>query len=640
MKMDFAMLRQMTCDARDATECWRYAARRWRDLYDGNHWTQRERDDAKERELNLLTFNRVPLLVDGITGLEVNNRKEISYQAMPPAYALQSQQPVDMQQLGMLTDGMNATSEHFRCEADSEDAESAAFRDMIVTGLGATETYIDYDRDPRGNMKDERVDFEELLFDAQACQRNLEDGCYVGRVRDLPAKEAERMFPDKHAHDIDACWIEAGKEPDEEYYNTPLERVTLVHLQWREFEDVWRIRQTGREIDNDLAESIRKAGREELIKKVGERAVWKQAYLGAREILNGVEYAPSKHRPSITIMGYERDHSDNGTLWYGLLKRVEGPQYAANKFLTKLVEASDHSGGGYFIEEDATDDIASLEKDLTDSGRLKVLNKNAIQQGKISPVQVSNPPLAAADLMTFSVSSIRDVTGLNLEMFGLADRDQAGVVENARKQSAYTTLAPIFDRLKSYRKEKGRLQKDYIFSYLRDGRIIRKNDGSKTGFFPLTYETLPDAVEYDVKVDEQSTSPDNKARTLATLPVLQAMFGGQLPPQIATMFIPYLDLPARLITEMMEVVNEPNPQAQQAAQMQQQMIQLETAKTQSEIEENKASTLHEIAQAQSEWAQGQKWLAEAGHKQQQAFNESIAPQFKAMEALGGIFNGR
>jgi hypothetical protein len=39
-------------------------------------------------------------------------------------------------------------------------------------------------------------------------------------------------------------------------------------------------------------------------------------------------------------------------------------------------------------------------------------------------------------MQEFSISSIRDVTGVSVEMLGLADREQAASLEYQRRQSA------------------------------------------------------------------------------------------------------------------------------------------------------------------------------------------------------------
>jgi hypothetical protein len=59
-------------------------------------------------------------------------------------------------------------------------------------------------------------------------------------------------------------------------------------------------------------------------------------------------------------------------------------------------------------------------------------------------------------LLDFSVSSIRDSVGVPLELLGMAEKDQPGVLEAQRVRSSLTLLSVLFDSLRAYRKQHGR----------------------------------------------------------------------------------------------------------------------------------------------------------------------------------------
>ncbi|NIV38716.1 MAG: hypothetical protein GWN58_57650, partial [Anaerolineae bacterium] len=50
-----------------------------------------------------------------------------------------------------------------------------------------------------------------------------------------------------------------------------------------------------------------------------------------------------------------------------------------------------------------------------------------------------------------------DVSGANLELLGMADKVQAGVLEAQRKQAGMTILSWAFDSLRAYRRAHGRV---------------------------------------------------------------------------------------------------------------------------------------------------------------------------------------
>ncbi len=164
-------------------------------------------------------------------------------------------------------------------------------------------------------------------------------------------------------------------------------------------------------------------------------------------------------------------------------------------------------------------------------------------------------------MMEFSISSLRDVSGLNLELLGMANREQAGVLEQQRKQAALTMLAGLFDGLRRYRKEQGRLLAKYITEYLSDGRLVRIVGGDGTErYIPLVKQ--PGTLEYDVVVDEAANTVNQKDKTFAILmqllPALEKQgipFGPDL--------LEYTPLPAAMVEKWKQEIQKRQMQAQQ-----------------------------------------------------------------------------
>jgi hypothetical protein len=163
---------------------------------------------------------------------------------------------------------------------------------------------------------------------------------------------------------------------------------------------------------------------------------------------------------------------------------------------------------------------------------------------KIMPKPVVNVPPAIADMMEFSISSIRDATGVNLELLGMVDRQQAGVLEAQRTRAGLTILAPFFDALRLYRKKQGRILAYFINEYISDGRLIRVAGPGGEQFIPLMRQ--PDDVDYDVIVDSAPTARDTKEQAWMALQQIIPMFmqaGIQLPPEA----LDYMPLPESLL---------------------------------------------------------------------------------------------
>jgi hypothetical protein len=187
-------------------------------------------------------------------------------------------------------------------------------------------------------------------------------------------------------------------------------------------------------------------------------------------------------------------------------------------------------------------------------------------------------PAGIYQLLEFSVSSIRDVTGINLELLGMKDNNQPGVLEAQRKQAGMTVLATMFDSLRRFRKRIGNIRLYFIQNFLNDGRLIRitGQDGAKV--IPLLRDKT--LGKYDVVVDDAPTSPNQKEQNWLLIAPLLPMFKDQLVsnPKLLIEILRYSPLPARVVESLERILNEPNPGAQIAEQLQKLQIPAAIAK--------------------------------------------------------------
>src|SRR5690606_21367160 len=113
-----------------------------------------------------------------------------------------------------------------------------------------------------------------------------------------------------------------------------------------------------------------------------------------------------------------------------------------------------------------------------------------------------------AEMLQFSMSAMPMVTGVNMEFMGMREVEQAGVLEYQRRQAGVTILATLFDSLRRYRKDQGRLMLRMIQEYLADGRLVRIVDQDQVKYLPLTRDVA--LGEYEVIVGEAPSSPNAK----------------------------------------------------------------------------------------------------------------------------------
>jgi hypothetical protein len=132
----------------------------------------------------------------------------------------------------------------------------------------------------------------------------------------------------------------------------------------------------------------------------------------------------------------------------------------------------------------------------------------------------------------------------------------------------------LFDGLRRYRKEQGRTLAKFISEYLTDGRLVRIVGGDGTErYVPLVRD--PQAMKYDVIVDEATASVNQKERTFALLmqmlPNLQQM-GLPFAPEL----LEYSPLPAAMVDKWKQVIAErPQMDPRMVQQLQQANAQLQ-----------------------------------------------------------------
>jgi hypothetical protein len=210
-------------------------------------------------------------------------------------------------------------------------------------------------------------------------------------------------------------------------------------------------------------------------------------------------------------------------------------------------------------------------------------------------------PSSTFELMNFAITSLRDVSGVNVEILGMqSGASQAARLDLQRKQSAMTILQPLFDSLRRYRKEQGRLLLYLIENYLSDGRLIKIVGQDQAQYVPLVRQ--PGVSTYDVIVDESPTSPNQKEATWAMLQQILPVVGKMLPPATWLALLKYSPLPTSAQQDISQSIaasqpnQPPDPEAAKAAAE----LQAQNARVQADIANQKAMTEAKIEGLQRE----------------------------------------
>lgn len=594
---------------------WRAKAKGWFGFVSGDQWDKLDRSYLEEQKRPIITFNRVISIIKAVAGIEINGRHETVY--LP-----RGTNPGQVRANEILT----GASQWMADGCDAEDEQSSAFQDSLVCGMGWTEATIEYEEEPDGKYIEKKIDPLEMYWDRSARAKNLSDARRVFRVRKMTLGEARDMFPGVPDFELDAPWAigaenQRDPKPIEERRlklenstgPSPKSDVHIVHVQWYEKVPYFRVTdpETGeiKEVDEDAHKQVQELAGQAGIKITSVRQmkrVYKQAFLGGA-ILGEVQDAPCPDRFSWACITGELDRN-KGT-FYGLVALMEDPQKWANKWLSQTLHILNTTAkGGIIAESDAFKDQRAAQDTYAQPDAITWAAKGAISQGKIMQKPGVGIPTAYVNLLEFAIASIRDVTGINLELLGMRDANQPGILEHQRKQAAMTILATAFDSLRRFRKQIGRVRLHYIQSYLSDGRLIRITGKEGQELVPLLRDqTMGD---YEVIVEDAPTSPNQKEATWATIQQVLPAFRELLTPDAVITILEYSPLPSKLVAAFKEMSHAPNPEAEKAKAITEAMakikIEREAAAKDKDIataEATRAGTLIELATAGVQAAQ-------------------------------------
>lgn len=595
--------------ARNHWSKWREEARLSYDFVAGRQWTSEDKAQLLEQQRQPVTFNRVAPMVDAVAGAEILNRQEVRY--LP-----REEGDVAVNEI------ITAADEWSRELADTEDEESDSFADVVICGLGWSETRMDYAIDPEGRIVDERIDpLEMWAVPNGSFQRNLGNSrCLVrARYRDkdsLPPAWRKKLPTLTHGasavDDPTTGWTgpkDDYERPDEpSYKETGVARreVWVRHIQWWDEEPAWRIADP---TTGQAATLTRRQLRQvnEMFLRTGMRppeAVQIQQRKYYQAVLCGSVFLEPKtpiEANAFTFKAITGKRDRNTNTFYGAVRAMIDPQMWGNKFFVQILDILNTAAKGGLMYESSA--FANPRKALEDwsNPRAPVEMKDGALSGPSPRVKERQQvvwPQGTAQLMEFVQGVMPQTTGISLELLGLVERDQPGVLEMQRKKAGYAILAVFFDSLRRYRKEKGRVRLFFIQNYISDGRLIRiKGKDSTTRYVPLVKQS--DTATYDVIVDEAPMSPNQKEATWAMLQAMMPLLAKlNVPPEIWSIIIEYSPLPSSVSGKINQVIAQ---QAEKPPPPDPEMV-----KAQAQLEADKAKMAMQAEQAQQEAAMEQQ----------------------------------
>jgi hypothetical protein len=598
----FRILRSHFWADQESSSVWRIQAEEDFGFVAGEQLSTEDKQLLDAQQRPHIVFNRVQTILKAVAGMQINGRSEVKF--LP-----RNNNNTEVNEV------LTAASKWMADGCDAEDEESDAFQNCSQCGMGWVETRFTYDDNPMGAYVEESTDPREMYWDRTARKKNLVDSRRMTRVRSMPLADALQMFRGKTRYQIDASWARGSevdratksieerriRDGDDSYQeHDDKNQVTLVCTEWWEREPYWRVADpmTNTLMDLTDEEHTKLKGR---LAQLGmnldsvqmTRKRYYRAWLG-NEYLGGGP-APCGDRFSWACMTGEYDKKKR--MFYGLVRVVRDPQMWANKFMSQIMHIMNATAkGGILAEMSAFEDVEEAEEGYALPESITWMADGALSgtKPKIMPKPGQGDASAYVNLLTFAVSSIKDVTGINLELLGQQDQNQPGILEHMRKQAGMTVLATLFDSFRRFLKIVGDKRLYYIQTKMSDGRLIRVVGQEYTAAVPLAKEHT--TGEYDTIVDDAPTSPNQKEANWAIIQPMLAVFKDQLMsnPQILVMVMRYSPLPSALVEAIAKVITQASddPQKQQQAEEMRQLtinhLVAQTNASQSTAEMNNA----------------------------------------------------
>lgn len=557
---------------RSHSRVWRNENKSLRDFRAGHQWSSEDKAILEEQGRPPVVFNRAGTIIDAVTGNEISNRQDIRF--LPRTLE-------DSAGVEMATEAVRWV----RNECNAEDEESDAFEDTLIGGMGWIETVIDYDENGEAIITMNRVDPSEMYWDCNAKKHNLEDRKDQIREKWIPSEEARRMWPEIKdlkpsegmAPDLDDQDIRNADPPFYERESTGFDKkekmIRVLEYQCIEMEVAFQVQNplSGQieTISSDQVKKLNKRFADLKFARIKKPHCYRAFVVGDTLLERGD--APDKCKFNYQCITGKRDNKDN--TFYGLMRGMKDPQEWANKFFSQILHIiNSNSKGGFFFEDGALSNEQQAREDLARPDGLVKLQKGGLN--KIKERQMFQFPAGIDRMLDFAITSIRDVPGVNLELLGMANREQAGVVENQRSRQALAVLAPMFSNLRRYRKNQGKTLLYFLREYIPEGRLIRVVGENGAQVIPFLKDKM--SAEYDVIVEQSPSSPNMKTEAWVAirdvLPMLQA--AGMQPPNS---ILDVLPLPEAITQEWKESIrNGPPPEIKaQIDEMTQQIQQLQ-----------------------------------------------------------------
>jgi hypothetical protein len=570
-------------------------------VYEGDQWLEEDIERQLANGMPCIAINRVKPVIQSIVGFEIQNRLNVKY--IPR---------LNNNQQNGFNDVLNNAVKYIEQKTNADLEYTLAFQDMLICGVGATDTLMDYSKPPYdGEFKVERVMPAFLFWDPASRRKNKTDSDYVIRLKVVNRDIIKQEYGVEYSDDVYSAALDARIL---EFFQAVLavKQLGVVYeYQWRKKKRFYQVENPFKELNPEelaIASGIETyEGIEEFITLLGATMQFygakynfnpaldqtfaiedKADYSNFKEAMRffGIKVTYAKqymykyYRAIITgnhVVSKSENYSQNGfsvkfmtgdfselTQYdYGLLRGCKAPQRLLNQVV------SDYQGflntipkGGVSIERDAVSDIQGFLDTYTKAKQVTIFEPGALAGGKVVPKVAPPLPQGILEMVQYADSQIMSVCGVTPELMGMMNtKEQNSSYMRQQIKQGLTTLSTYFDARRAYLQDQAELYIDCVrvLAENNEGRLIHNvlGEGNEE-YVPLLRSNI--AAEYDVIIEEMPMTPDQKEATFIKLLEMQnVMLNKPNPVDLMPLILEYAPFEQSVVKELKAMIQPPPP---------------------------------------------------------------------------------
>ena len=535
----------------------------------------------------IVSINHVQAMVDVLTGFERQNRFDPKVQA-------QGEEDENDARL------MTWLIKFIREQADAQALESQVFEDGVITGMSAAIARIDWTEDPvNGTICLDKLDPGiDVIWDPAWTKDDLSDARYVLLYKRVFVKDLVAQYPEyadeirDAIHSAESAFGEGGRKllegsptdgygavsshPDDAglaklFYDATEDSVLVLEAWYRDFEDVWIV-------TNKASGQVHEADSSQAAHRVAQSdpdnltAIRRQR----RVIRMGVTIPAAFLTLEEDVTPYENDAQNYPVVYYlakrkrddmyGLVRNLKDPQRVENKRESQLLDIlGRYANMRPMAERGAVENAATLAHAHDPSPVW--LNPGHPPPGWWVPPlsELIKVLTVESDRMKLSM---REISGLSMELLGLKATNDISGIAIARLQAQGQIIATVFfDNFRKFKRNLNerlarRIQQvftsEQVFRLTNEqgeGVVVKLNPMEARGKSRQEYAQTPagqargmelrnlqEFLKYDVVISEAPSTPTMRMmQLLGMLEVLRTVPG--LGPLLMDKVVELLDLP-------------------------------------------------------------------------------------------------